>query len=204
MYFLSDEAKNTEKNRGNCEDLIEIKKLSESSYSLEHVSIENSEENSKNIDNNCDNFVWIIVKYYNENKGFRLFKENVIKLGRTRLKLMEHCLSPVKQTQNLLVLRRKCSENNENSFANSNEKAFCCRICLSESAVNDDSENPFVSPCLCSGSMKFIHWNCLCKWMRNKMQINDGVHCLTLLWKNFKCELCKTTIPSNLVFLMSS
>jgi E3 ubiquitin-protein ligase DOA10 len=36
-----------------------------------------------------------------------------------------------------------------------------CRICLDES---DTPENPFISPCKCDGSMKFIHLTCLQEW----------------------------------------
>jgi len=33
-----------------------------------------------------------------------------------------------------------------------------CRICLSE---ENEALNPLFSPCKCSGTMKFIHLNCL-------------------------------------------
>lgn len=33
-----------------------------------------------------------------------------------------------------------------------------CRICLEESVTED---NPFVAPCSCTGSVKFLHIKCL-------------------------------------------
>lgn len=40
-----------------------------------------------------------------------------------------------------------------------------CRICLSE---DSDMENPLISPCKCSGTMKFIHLDCLKEWLNSK------------------------------------
>ena len=40
-----------------------------------------------------------------------------------------------------------------------------CRICLDET---DTVENPFITPCKCDGSMKFIHLSCLQEWLDSK------------------------------------
>ncbi|KAK3883605.1 hypothetical protein Pcinc_012107 [Petrolisthes cinctipes] len=49
----------------------------------------------------------------------------------------------------------------------------CCRICF----VEGDAKHPFVSPCLCAGTMRYVHQSCLQKW--------------TKFSKNESCELCK-------------
>ena len=49
-----------------------------------------------------------------------------------------------------------------------------CRICL-------EDEGPFISPCLCSGTMKDIHEECLLKWIHINTQ-NP--------YSRAKCELC--------------
>jgi hypothetical protein len=36
-----------------------------------------------------------------------------------------------------------------------------CRFCLSE---DNERSNPLLSPCLCAGTMKFVHRNCLIQW----------------------------------------
>ena len=36
-----------------------------------------------------------------------------------------------------------------------------CRICQNNS---NSKENPLLSPCICKGSMKYIHRDCLNKW----------------------------------------
>ncbi|XP_064610246.1 E3 ubiquitin-protein ligase MARCHF8-like isoform X2 [Liolophura sinensis] len=48
-----------------------------------------------------------------------------------------------------------------------------CRICHCES----EPDAPLMSPCLCSGSMKYVHQTCLQKWIKSS--------------ENKACELCK-------------
>ena len=38
----------------------------------------------------------------------------------------------------------------------------CCRICYLE---EETDSNPLIQPCLCSGSLKYIHLDCLKKWI---------------------------------------
>ena len=54
-----------------------------------------------------------------------------------------------------------------------------CRICL-ESLSTD--KNPLIHPCKCSGSIKFIHEECLKTWIVSQAEDIDHSH----------CELCKT------------
>src|SRR5579871_1960143 len=49
-----------------------------------------------------------------------------------------------------------------------------CRICRSEG----DAEEPLFYPCKCSGSIKFVHQDCLMEWLSHTQ-------------KKY-CELCKT------------
>lgn len=52
-----------------------------------------------------------------------------------------------------------------------------CRICFEE-----DARSNLISPCLCSGNIKYVHRDCLDNW-RNIPSSND---------KNFySCEICK-------------
>ncbi|KAF7269078.1 E3 ubiquitin-protein ligase MARCHF8 [Rhynchophorus ferrugineus] len=48
-----------------------------------------------------------------------------------------------------------------------------CRICHCEA----DTENPLLSPCYCSGSLKYVHQNCLRQWLAAS--------------DTRSCELCK-------------
>ncbi|KAL8640925.1 MAG: hypothetical protein Q9228_002212 [Teloschistes exilis] len=49
-----------------------------------------------------------------------------------------------------------------------------CRICRAEASV----EEPLFYPCKCSGSIKFVHQNCLMEWLSHSQKKH--------------CELCKT------------
>ncbi|MCJ1473033.1 E3 ubiquitin-protein ligase march7 [Lambiella insularis] len=50
-----------------------------------------------------------------------------------------------------------------------------CRICRAEGSV----EEPLFYPCKCSGSIKFVHQNCLMEWLSHSQKKH--------------CELCKTS-----------
>ena len=41
------------------------------------------------------------------------------------------------------------------------ESGKACRICLDDT---DTESNPFITPCQCHGSMRFIHVECLREW----------------------------------------
>lgn len=67
-----------------------------------------------------------------------------------------------------------------------------CRICLSES---NDFENPLFSPCLCSGSLKFIHFKCLQTWVQSRLHLDRKNGIISIEWTAFTCELCKGNLP---------
>ena len=69
-----------------------------------------------------------------------------------------------------------------------------CRICYLE---EESSENPLIQPCECSGSMKYIHLDCLKRWLYTSIFIkieSNNDSCLYLK-KPAECELCKTKYP---------
>lgn len=54
-----------------------------------------------------------------------------------------------------------------------------CRICMEPNS----SDNPLITPCKCSGSVKYIHEECLKTWLVSQdIDIDKG-----------QCELCKTS-----------
>ena len=60
-----------------------------------------------------------------------------------------------------------------------------------------DEDNPFINPCLCSGTMKYIHVKCLQFWLASKITTKKASEvCKTLTWNNLECELCKFEFPS--------
>ena len=78
---------------------------------------------------------------------------------------------------------------------NKSQKKYRCRICFCEG--NFEGNNPLISPCKCSGSIKYIHLNCLRKWLTSKITTknssNNEIYCY--VFKSLKCELCQSIIP---------
>ena len=76
-----------------------------------------------------------------------------------------------------------------------------CRICYGDKD-KFDSENPLISPCICKGSMKYIHYKCLRNWLDSKIEssplssieLKDNIG-ICYCKENFECELCKTKFP---------
>lgn len=56
------------------------------------------------------------------------------------------------------------------------EDGIYCRICHSKTDVDD-----LVSPCLCTGSLQFVHETCLLNWFKSSIKT--------------KCELCLHEVP---------
>ena len=67
-----------------------------------------------------------------------------------------------------------------------------CRICF---LTNSDEENPLISPCKCSGSMKNIHYLCLKKCIEIKIIKKTELFYKFYTWKSFSCEICKSEYP---------
>ena len=75
--------------------------------------------------------------------------------------------------------------------------AKICRICYEEEDPNNEEKNPLVQACHCSGSLKYIHIDCLKQWLLKKSCIkrekNDRYSLFII--KTIECELCKTKYP---------
>lgn len=56
----------------------------------------------------------------------------------------------------------------------------------------EDDDNEFICPCKCSGSMKYIHKECLREWLNGKKLVYNGERVKSFFWKALECELCKT------------
>ena len=92
-----------------------------------------------------------------------------------------------------------CNESENNTEKNNKKNKKICRICYMEEI--DKKNNPLIKPCKCSGSMKYIHYECLLHWLKTKVLIskniynNNGffsIYSLDLI----ECELCKNHLPN--------
>ena len=64
-----------------------------------------------------------------------------------------------------------------------------CRICYSD---DTSDENPLLTPCKCSGSMRNVHLDCLRQWLSRHENRRVTQHVTTYTWRAVHCELCKT------------
>ena len=93
------------------------------------------------------------------------------------------------KTMKSLTIKRK-----ESIFEKVEKKNNICRICYLE---EDDQKNPLIQPCICTGSMKYIHLSCLKQWISTHscVRLNKTEECAVFLIKPVTCELCKTKFP---------
>jgi hypothetical protein len=65
-----------------------------------------------------------------------------------------------------------------------------CRICFEPS---DENQNILLSPCNCAGSLRYIHVDCLRRWLDGQLQVkqfeNGGG---SYLIRTIHCEICKS------------
>ena len=78
-----------------------------------------------------------------------------------------------------------------------------CRICYGEDSCE---ENPLICPCICKGSMKYIHYQCLKNWLNAKIEeelsedsTERNPDCITYNRKDISCELCKEKFPDYII-----
>ena len=67
-----------------------------------------------------------------------------------------------------------------------------CRICLSDTHTKKD---PLISPCQCSGSVQYIHVNCLREWLKTKLETTANGKSTIYTSDTPTCELCKSPFP---------
>lgn len=72
------------------------------------------------------------------------------------------------------------------------DDAIQCKVCWSDEQT---TANPLLSSCNCDGSVRFIHFDCLKHWLKQKMSLKEGVNSVSYTWKQFECEICKKPYP---------
>nr|XP_055069741.1 E3 ubiquitin-protein ligase MARCH7 isoform X3 [Misgurnus anguillicaudatus] len=69
------------------------------------------------------------------------------------------------------------------------EEGDLCRICQ---MGEQSSSNPLIEPCKCTGSLQFVHQDCIKKWLRSKISSGSNLEAITT------CELCKEKLHLNI------
>lgn len=68
------------------------------------------------------------------------------------------------------------------------EEGDLCRICQTGAS---SPSNPFIEPCKCSGSLQYVHQDCMKKWLHAKINSGSSLETITT------CELCKEKLDLN-------
>ncbi|XP_030064687.1 E3 ubiquitin-protein ligase MARCHF7 [Microcaecilia unicolor] len=69
------------------------------------------------------------------------------------------------------------------------EEGDLCRICQMGVA---SQTNPLIEPCRCTGSLQYVHQECIKKWLQAKINSGSTLDAVTT------CELCKEKLKLNL------
>lgn len=71
-----------------------------------------------------------------------------------------------------------------------------CKICLYEQS--EEENDPLISPCKCTGSVKYVHLKCMQNWIKSKLNMQESKNIVTIFWKDLHCEICKERYPINI------
>lgn len=72
-----------------------------------------------------------------------------------------------------------------------------CRICFGD---EDTPENPLISPCDCTGSVQYIHYDCLKQWLNSKLLARSSEFSCSYVLKNLHCEICKSQLDERFIY----
>lgn len=141
--------------------------------------------------------MWLVVRGIKNSQkyGYKLSEGDWLKMGRVRLRVQKIVLKPEKAANNMPSLFQHFEgEGFQHEFQENNPvEGLPCRICLSETACEAD---PLICPCKCSGTMKYVHLNCLKEWIKSKVASRITEKAMSLYLKDLSCELCNTALPS--------
>ncbi|XP_029000679.1 E3 ubiquitin-protein ligase MARCH7 [Betta splendens] len=69
------------------------------------------------------------------------------------------------------------------------EEGDRCRICQ---MGQEQESNPLIQPCRCTGSLQYVHQECIKRWLRSKIGSGTNLEAITT------CELCKKKLRLNI------
>lgn len=149
------------------------------------------------IENKENDMLGMVLKKEGERGFYKLRRGDVMKLGRMRIKLKDYRIEDAAKSEDRVskeapegpVEVKACNDKpiDENDV---------CRICFS---FKTDKENPLISACKCTGTMKFIHLQCLKAWLNLKLVIKEVPNVRSYFWQSFECEICKAPYPYSIM-----
>jgi len=149
---------------------------------------------------------WHVLDRDDSTNGFTLKVNDVLKLGRVLFKINQIKIPQERQMQSTNPYESSLADSIRNhmqkaglseELIQANERisdvskvaaGAMCKICLSETQEEDD---PLLSPCHCTGSVKYVHLKCIQNWVQSKLNTQEQKNIVTIFWKSLSCELCK-------------
>lgn len=149
------------------------------------------------------------------NNDYFINRDDIIKLGRVKyaineIHLVDNYINNEQMEIDDIGEKYDVSKLNKNSppvfnfiykaqLANNYCEDIICKICYVDT---NDILNPLVNICeICSGGIKFSHYECLKRWMKTKLIVkeNDRKTVKSYNIKSYNCEICKTPYPCKLL-----
>ena len=125
------------------------------------------------------------IKEYNNNKALQLQDGNQMLSSNNKPN------SEVNENNNVASNNNTNNPSNKNTFL---QEKPTCRICLGD---EHDDINPLINPCKCSGTMKYLHLDCLKQLINSKVQKKVSERVTVLTFKTLECDICKSLFPEN-------
>ena len=184
--------------------MVNGQEIIKGAFSKNHQKVQNNKlsfSRKQNINNNSVMTLKKNINNENESLNLTIKNKNLI-------------LPKISSTNELISIKNKSQKNKGKSKKidnikndlilkkpNKNKKKNkpLCRICYGEDST---TENPLICPCVCKGSMKYIHYECLKNWLNSKieedMSMDDKdreIESISYNRKDISCELCKEKLP---------
>lgn len=164
--------------------------------------------------NELQNKIWYIIKpeshnnqvnlnqnpnIINENEGFELKLNDIMKLGRIKYVMTDLCinkkLTSIEDSNSIPVYNLILNYTNHIT-----DPEISCKYCLSNDTT--DGSDPLIKLCVCNDSMS-VHYQCVKRWisvkLSQKKNTKETVSSYNI--KCFNCDICKTPYPCN-IFLI--
>lgn len=124
---------------------------------------------------------------------YKLKRGDILRLGRVLLKVKDYRSEHSAEFKDRFSLPSEDSTvdlKTKNDTPASSEDV--CKVCFGTETCKD---NPLLSLCNCTGSMKFIHYLCLKTWLYSAVEEKVTAQVISYCWKTFHCEICTTAYP---------
>ncbi len=162
-----------------------------------HIEVSQNDKSILTYNDTFEDTPYIVINrtFWSTERGYQIRKDDVIMFGGVRFRVVELFSSSegkneIKEEKDTI----KPINNDINTIKSTGGPK--CRICLMEE--DDEVNNPLITPCHCSGSVSYIHVECLRHWLSSKVVVKEFKYFTVISKNKFECEICKTPIPDEL------